>query len=188
MNDFFQSSFERKKKAPLWWYNKASDLHASAGALWLTIKGDNRRIVSRLGFHKNFSMPVACYSVYEMLFGMSIELILKAIFVASQFDVPYTHNLVSLAENLDIELTQEERQIFNILTDSIIWDGRYPVPKNQDSFENYHDRVAKQLFTTKRIGSIKKAKVPNNNLNWENLNPIWNKLSSYFFNLYEKRY
>jgi hypothetical protein len=186
MEDLIQSSYDRKNKAPLWWYNKASDLHASAGALWLIIKGDNEKSILELGFSSGFSMPVACSSVYEMLFGMSLELILKSIFVVSQLDVPFTHNLVSLAEKLDIKLSQNEIQIFQLLTDSIVWDGRYPVPKKQDSFEDYHNRVSEVLFTPQKITAKKTALVPNSKLNWENLNPVWNRLSDHFFDIYDK--
>lgn len=55
-----------ERSHPNHWFNRAADLHASAGALWYSMENDGRHgIGEELGFSKDFSMNVACYPVYQ---------------------------------------------------------------------------------------------------------------------------
>ncbi|TGP39541.1 hypothetical protein EN871_32200 [bacterium M00.F.Ca.ET.228.01.1.1] len=66
---------------PNHWYNRAADLHASAGAVWDAMTNDPRDTSKRLGFTEGHSMQVACQPVYLMLCGLSLEVVMKAVLV-----------------------------------------------------------------------------------------------------------
>lgn len=183
MPNSYQQTYDRKNKAPLWWYNKSSDLHASAGTLWLAITGENDQLYQeKLGLCSNFKMSVACWPVYEMLFGMALELILKAIVVASGNKPSHTHNLVSLTQGLTIKLDKTETSILKHLTESIIWDGRYPVPKKPNFLEEHLKNSNDLLFDSHKMGKFEVKKY-NNLLCWENLDSLWRKLVVHFFDI-----
>ena len=59
-----------ERNHPSHWYNRASDLHASAGALWYVMKLKDTEVVESLGLSAGFSMGVACRPVYHMLCGL----------------------------------------------------------------------------------------------------------------------
>lgn len=163
--------YDQRKESPVWWFNKSSDLHASAGALWIILsKKNNHEIQEQLGLAHSFSMEVACWPVYKMLYGMSLELILKAISVASGSKPRHSHNLVQLAGDVDIALSEDEKNILQLLTESIVWDGRYPVPKEKVPHEEHIKKIGEVLFES-----------TNPDLGWENLNVIFGKLSEKFF-------
>lgn len=64
---------------PNHWFNRASDLRASAHVLWLSM--ESKEIQQKMGYGGGFSLGVACYPVYQMLCGLALELILKAVIV-----------------------------------------------------------------------------------------------------------
>lgn len=85
------------------------------------------------------SRSVPFLAVHKMLFGMSLECLLKGIMVANDPTVvspekfkKKTHDLCSLADaaNLgpDVAPSSEERAALNDLTPFIRWIGRYPIP------------------------------------------------------------
>ncbi|MGH6649090.1 hypothetical protein, partial [Aquabacterium sp.] len=67
--------FEERKQTAQYWFNKAADLRASAGALWYCAQPDKSEDVSKsLGYWTGHSMNVATVSVFPMLCGLSLEL------------------------------------------------------------------------------------------------------------------
>lgn len=184
MKEFYEREFEARKNSPLWWHNKASDLFASAGALHFVMSKTSNDIPSELGFEKGFSMGVACNPVYQMLFGMSFEAILKAICVVKDIQVPTTHNLVSLANTAGLAITDKEKSIFEFLTESTVWNGRYPVPKKQEFLEKHWKQGSDLLFYPVPSKGVLKFRTPNDILSWESLSSIWRRLSNEFFKLY----
>jgi hypothetical protein len=181
MSNFYEKEFEIRKNSPLWWHNKASDLFASAGALHATMNGKKGRIGSELGFNSGFSMNVACNPVYEMLFGMSFEALLKSICVAKGKPAPQTHVLVNLANTAEVNLTAKEISIFEYLTECIVWNGRYPIPKSHNFLEKHWKQGSDLLFDLLPSEGMVQFKISNDTLSWENLAAIWRKLSHEFF-------
>jgi hypothetical protein len=105
MFDVYEDIYERRKKSPLWWHNKASDLRASAGVLWLAIsEGKNEFVQEKLGFSKGFDFGIACWPVYQMTFGMALELKLKSVIVAKKENPPLSHDLIRLSTLSKIEI------------------------------------------------------------------------------------
>ena len=79
-----------------------------------------------------------CTKIDVMLFGLSVELLIKAILIAQNPDFVTKdglddkiakHNLLALIETANIEIDKEERKILRDLQQYIEWMGRYPIPK-----------------------------------------------------------
>lgn len=184
MIDFYKEEFEIRKNSPLWWHNKASDLFASAGALHYVMKVPDEEELADLGFERGFSMVVACSPVYEMLFGMSFEALLKAICVVKGKEVPATHALVDLVNLADIAISEKEKAVFEYLTESVVWNGRYPVPKKQAFLEKHWKHGNDLLFDKLPKQGAVQFKIANDTLSWEKLSTTWRRLSNEFFTIY----
>jgi hypothetical protein len=147
------ATFEWYRDVAIYWYNKSSDLRGSAGALWISRqKAFSTAIVKKLHLGEGFSMGAATPSVYLMLCGMSLELLYKAILVATRQKVPHEHILVKLAKLAGVSVGADETALLRILTESIVWDGRYPVPKTVASFDELRKLRSKHLWESKPLG------------------------------------
>ncbi len=73
--------------------------------------------------------------------GLSIELGLKAVAVAKLKDFPKTHKLIDLVRFSDLEITLDQEVTLELLSELIIWAGRYPVPKKVDEWNRYNDDI-----------------------------------------------
>lgn len=169
-------SFEFRKKTHQYWYNKSNDLRASAGALWFAMRDSDNNIAEHLKLGSGFSMGIACYPVFPMLCGLSLEVLYKAICVRKDIKFKSTHNLIILAKDAQIDITDEESKFLKFFTESIIWNGKYPVPSDKQKHE--YDKLTELhydfLFDKIKIGSLD-GYTPNGKLNWENFNNIWLK-------------
>ncbi|WP_258035065.1 hypothetical protein [Pseudomonas putida] len=89
------------------WLHRANDLHASAGAIWLSM-ADNRGKDSakELGLREGFDMMLACFPVYHMLCGLSLEVVMKAVLVSRREKPPEHHDLNLLAHLLGVKLNR----------------------------------------------------------------------------------
>lgn len=171
--DISKGVFERRKSISTYWHNKASDLHASAGVLW---EATRRTPDPQTGF----SHAVACWSVYQMLCGMSLELLFKAILVAKGIEPKATHKLDILAEEAGIRFQPNDTGLLRILSEASIWDGRYPVPKKAEHYralndlvwEHLHDRVSDTHLDIRR---------GNDKLGWESFNRLWRVASDVYW-------
>ncbi|NTV19397.1 MAG: hypothetical protein HGA83_08205 [Bacteroidales bacterium] len=185
MFDIYEYIYQTRKDSPLWWHNKSSDLHASAGVLWLAIsEGKNESFQEKLGFGNGFSFEVACWPVYQMTFGISFELALKSVIVAKKEIPPHSHDLVKLSEMSGIEFNEYELAIFKLLTELVVWDGKYPVPKKQEFLKAHYLHKADTLWDDVQFGELKLNK-SNDSLDWDELHAIYNKITDVFFKHYK---
>lgn len=162
--------FTRRKQSPLGWYNKSSDLRASAGALWISMRNENSDIiVKELGLGTQFSMPIAVWPVYMMLCGIALELLYKSICVAKRIKIKTIHNLVRLADIAGVNIDDKSKAVLTLLTEFVIWEGKYPVPKddNKESF-----------FTSNNLYNDAGS------LNWGHFNKMWVDASKLFWENY----
>lgn len=176
-------SFDRRKHAPLWWLNKSSDLRASAGALFLSMdEKQSDFIVEKLGLATGFCMSVAVWPVYLMLCGMSLELLYKAISVAKGDQVQTNHDLIDLAHVAGVETDEKTKTILQLLTESVIWEGKYPVPKDKhkESFYTANRLYNEVMYTKYRFHGCE-AQKPTHALNWESFNEIWLEANKIFW-------
>ncbi len=151
-----------RKNAPLWWFNKSSDFHASAGALWLSMDNSMAaHYVEKLNLGDGFRMSVAVWPVFMMLCGMSLELIYKAISVAKGDQVKTHHKLIDLAQAAGIKIDNQAKAYLKELTEFIIWAGKYPVPKDNQK-ESFFRNSAQYL-------------------SWDSFNGLWVEAVDIFF-------
>jgi hypothetical protein len=125
----YRPALAEERNHPNHWYNRASDLHASAGALWYVMKLKDTDVAEPLGLSSDFSMGGACRPVYHMLCGLSLELILKAVIVKKGTKPPQNHYLNKLVSDLGIKKTPHEANLLRFYEESILWTGKYPLPK-----------------------------------------------------------
>jgi hypothetical protein len=111
------NQFERLKSHKNYWHNKAADLFRGACKI---NENDSDGFLD---------------SVTRMLMGMSFEALFKGLTVAQGLEYKKTHDLLKLANDACVEVSDEEQKILSILTQYTIWDGRYPTPKDPNALE-----------------------------------------------------
>lgn len=174
--------YEERNELAIYWFNKSSDLRGSAGALWVSMhKEYSNNIVQELSLGIGYRMSAAVLPVYEMLCGMAIELMYKAIIKAKGIKPKpkdfERHELLDLAHLAGISVDDKSELILQLLTESIIWAGRYPVPKKQEEMKN-RDR----LFNKLTRGSLARA---NDALSWESFNRMWLEASHMYWDCHQ---
>ena len=174
-----EDPFDRSKATPQYWYNCSSNLHGSAAALLAASEPELSAVVAhKFGLGAGFSIGIASRAVYEMLCGMSIELMLKAIAVAQRKEVMHHHGLIELAHHVDVSLTPAEEDLLSVLTASIRWAGRYPAPKRRKEWEDTNAVRSKALWEP--VDAFCDFKTYNGALDWKNVNALWAKLSEVY--------
>ena len=165
MNDTL-SRFEKKKKLSIYWYNKASDLNISAKILWEGMDKSN-----------SFINPV-----YKMICGMSLELLFKAIIIQKEKVLnDKTHNLITLSKEAEVQFSDKEKGLLEILSEAIIWYGRYPVPKKEEHFNKLNKLYDRHMFDKEKMGNMTISK-PNGSLNWDSYCNLWIEANTIYWN------
>lgn len=142
------------------WYARARALYAAAKAVWE--RGDQLH-------DQSLRDRMALEAVAFMLAGMSLECLLKAVIVGEvpesnqKIELPRTlktHNLLSLAKDAGIAVSDDEEHCLRILTDHVVWAGRYPAPTSveklghciipdfRDAFFALYGRIARRFDIT----------------------------------------
>jgi len=166
----------QRASEPTYWFNKACDLHGAAGALWYCMQNNGKHNIAwSLGLGDEFDMTVATWRVYRMLCGMSLELAYKAIAVSKSKSVLTTHDLEMLAEHAEIPfLKRKDRLLLGLLSQCIIWDGRYPVPKHHNAMEYFAFLTYESLYRKERIGNLTVLKpLSPDPLDWDQFQAFW---------------
>lgn len=136
-----------------YWIDKAKALRASAAAIWYFIDSDPPPDLSALGTDPPVKTTGIWY-VYRMLCGMSLELAYKASLIAMGEKVKATHDLTWLAEQVFPSVSRKERGILELLTHCIVWDGRYPAPKDALSLEYFVYLSYENLYRKEHQGNM----------------------------------
>ena len=154
--DPYQAHFDTRQETPAYWHNKSHDLLISARILWKAMQ-------------ENKNLEVNCWATYKMLMGMSFELVFKAHCVGADVEFNSTHDLVALAHTASISISKDEKHMLRVLSEYVIWDGRYPTPKKPVHLKDHWQCQAKLL---------------DDKLNFENLMPLWRRFSDSFMAQY----
>lgn len=128
-----------KRQSPQWWYNKASQLHASAAVVWhfgVTNEVPDS-IKKELGFPIGFSLDVGCFQVFPLICGLAIETLLNGIISLSHERIRFTHNLIELAESTTPEIDDATKKKLRFLSESVVWGGKYPAPKDANHLRTH---------------------------------------------------
>ncbi len=136
----------------------------------------------------NSNAKITCYSTYKMLFGMSLEALFKAHCIAQKIDDPRihkSHQLTEIASIAGINLDKSENKILDILSEYIIWDGRYPVPKNSAQVKNHTNNIRATAYDKKKVGGLELLK-PNGALDFSSIHQIWRRISGDYMQRYNQ--
>ncbi len=173
--DGHEIQYENRTTISTYWHNKSVDLMASARVLWRAMEVDRQ---ARL----------TCNATYKMLVGMSLELLLKAHCVGQKIENPRiekTHNLTELAGIAGIKFEKSDNKILEVLSEYIVWDGRYPAPKDPAKMKRHWDNIQNTAFDREPLGSLEVLK-PNNTFCLDNLHRIWRRLSDEYLRKYNE--
>ncbi len=166
--------YEQRKRDSAYWFSKASDLQGAAAVLWASLSSESREIAIQLGLGEGFRMSVALPSVYRMVCGMSMELLLKTIIVARGKEPRSVHHLDELAADADVTYTPQQLDLLRILSAAIIWDGKYPVPRKEEYWGELASLERECLFDKESLGGSGLEILRGNGaLDWDSYSELW---------------
>ncbi len=116
--------------------------------------------------------PMATSAFYPMLCGMALELAYKAIIVSAGKNPNKSHDLNLLANAAGLRPTDQQRGLLSVLTGSITWDGRYPVPKDPADFARHDTLMGECPFDTVPVGGFSVSR-RNDALEWDSFMDLW---------------
>lgn len=154
----FSDDFNRYGGGLLYYWNKAEPLQEAAKLVWS-------------GF--------ALDSVAIMLTGMSMELLLKGIYVAFDKAVPRHHKIHELCSGLGIDLSADDRSILSAISEHVIWMGRYTTPTDAIKMLN-----AAELFDKRRKSNGRNAY---SIVKREDCNRLWGLIATHYHRAQEAR-
>ena len=129
-SDVIDSMFAERLCNPLSWFEHSRALIASA-----RISKEQAAILI------NPLEKSELENVCSMLYGLTIENLFKAVWILNKYGPPHdenwlpeadfpkeikTHDLVKLAEKINKKLAVEYKDSLSLLSEAIIWSGRYP--------------------------------------------------------------
>lgn len=179
------SKLAEERNHPNHWYNRASDMHASAGALWHSMDDNNIDVARQLRLGDGFSLSLACYPVYLMLCGLALELIIKAVLVQRRTElsqIDSKHQLSDLVKLLDIKPTHQEQQLLKLYQENVIWAGRYPTPRKHIDEKLKHYWSLSSDVLTSPVQEFKEIELRqfNGATDWEKFTKLWRSYASLF--------
>lgn len=106
--------------------------------------------------------------------GLSIELALKAIILAKSESFEKIHRLNDLAKKAGVDFTNDQNCTLELLSEIIIWSGRYPIPKSEGQWNNYYDVILEKHIVREKIGNTYRTYAHKNRFpSLENYLSIW---------------
>lgn len=182
--------YEREENLSIYWANRANDLRGAAGAVWFAMQNENSsyQVHALLGMEQGYRFSVACPSVFLMLGGLSFELLYKALIVEVGKKPPSIHDLRKLSSLAHLAMTADDLELLDILTDHILWAGKYPVPKaGETEWDRLVERMNSALTSPVPDVSIRILR-RNERLSWDDFMRIWNNCNRCYWDLYHQRY
>jgi hypothetical protein len=181
--------FEREQNLSIYWANRASDLRGAAGAVWFAMENENSsdQVRTMLGMEEHYRFSVACPFVFLMMCGLSLELLYKALIVEDGKKPPAIHDLRELSSRAHLELKIEDLELIDLLTDHILWAGKYPVPKGGKQEWDQHVEQMNAALTS----PVPDLSIPifrrNERLSWGDYTRIWNISNERYWELHRQR-
>ena len=109
--------------------------------------------------------------------AQSLELIFKAILAKKQLPIPNAqggHDLLALCAAANVKISQHQKVTLELMTEEIIWAGRYPAPKAEHRWNDYNDRILEKHIVRSQIGNVSSARAnPDTFPNLQNYEKIW---------------
>ncbi len=130
------------------------------GYTFTNIRSDPRNWMKRAVDFKRAAMLIAKSDKYSPPFpyyynsAIALELILKSIAIAKSKEYKNNHHLIDLSKLVGLNLTKNQECTLELLSELILWCGRYPVPKTEGKWNNYHDVVKEKHIVRERGGNV----------------------------------
>jgi HEPN domain-containing protein len=109
--------------------------------------------------------------------ALSLELVLKSVLARKGVDIPNNangHDLRLLADRAKVALAENQKLTLELFTETIIWSGRYPAPKNEMKWDDYQDRILEAHIVRSTVGNVSSTMANRDTFpNWENYSKIW---------------
>lgn len=155
-------TFESSSSNPEFWLNQALMFNSAANILYKN--------------HKKITVMPFLFNA-----AISIELAIKAVIVTQKLKPPKTHNLIKLFEAASVETTEKQRHTLELLTEIILWLGKYPVPKNSAEWNKYKDQILEKHLVREQEGNAFRTLTNTNTFPTpENYKLIWTKIMKKF--------
>ncbi|QLB41759.1 hypothetical protein HV560_02350 [Mannheimia pernigra] len=164
MHHLHQKTHSRLKQTSDYWHSEAANLLTSAEVLY-----------------NNLDKKPFCWNSYKLLIGLSFELLLKSIAIQKNMELSHTHKLDELIKSINIPLSNnDDLGILKILTEYVIWAGKYPIPKKAHELPKLSNLENQYLNKTiSKIGNIKIGTY-NNKLDFPYLLKLWQKINDVY--------
>lgn len=93
--------------------------------------------------------------------------------IAEGQSIPHKgHDLLKLAQSIKLYLSANEVGLLGLLSEAVVWDGRYPVPLAEGRLNKLSSLFCEHLSDRKKIGSLVILS-PNNHCGWDEFRAFW---------------
>lgn len=161
----FTNDYSRFGAGPLYYSNRAEILYDSAVVIWST------------------GAPLQ-FDVAAMLTGMAIEVLLKGIRLLFDLPASASHNLITLCDEVGINVESDDRIILASLTEHIYWAGRYPVALSANRLDTAKDIFGQQHRTGGNLANYDVSQRANSK---ENCERLWKLFMQHFYAVSDAR-
>lgn len=206
MNDYFN----RASIESIYWKHRAEDFHRAARALW-----NNRseyETKNAFGYICGTALELYLKTCWVEVYNQSLiieisrsekkqriteedinNLILKknkSLVVNKKF---LTHNLNSIIKEINLIeqnekliITAVEKKFLDKITEGIIWNSKYPIPKILEDYKKYMNSLS-SLMIVKSTNKAENLAIKSNNpiydINWDNYQGMWKRIEEYYTKL-----
>lgn len=180
--------FDRLTTVSTYFWNKAEEHRNGADLLWHLLESETEIIsAADLGTPGRSAPARFVHSPAILLSGLAVELLLKAIARILGLQVLHSHNLAKLADHVGINLSPDEKANIDALTESIVWQAKYPAPRKREEYESATEKF--KALRQKKSGALPVFNTdPNRALNRANFHRLWNRLAILYWQAKEVVY
>jgi len=146
------SDFDSEMFSHYYWFDNAERLKISADVLFDKLSDLYDRQKRPENLFEWRKQQLAVFQSYMMLLGFSLENLIKAVSIKSYtsqnnsisdfknlqnnvWQAKNAHDLLTIAENCNFILTNEERDLIERHTEFLVWAGRYHIPKDKMKYD-----------------------------------------------------
>lgn len=96
-------------------------------------------------------------SPYYYNAALSLELSLKAILVAQKRKFQAIHRLKDLSDVAGVRIEKDHEKTLEFLSECLMWLGRYPTPKSENQWNNFHDVLLPKHKIVANEGKVRRV-------------------------------
>ena len=140
---------------------------------WIRRAKDFKEAAELIAKSDECSQPIP----YYFNSGLALELALKAVAIAKSLKFETNHRLVELCKITGVKVSEDQACTLELFSEIIVWSGRYPVPKKEEQWDNYHDVVQEKHIVREKNGNFGRVKANRNRFpTLQNFIALWNAI------------